>query len=68
MNELFDNGYRYHSNMQARANWRLLFARRVSNDLRSRLFVKWNTPNRRGYRAVSQIKYDARIHVLWRCK
>lgn len=66
MTDFFDDGYRYHSNMQARTNWRLLSIRQAFAPLREKLFAKWNKPNRRGFRAVSRLKEDARNHLLWR--
>ena len=61
-----DDGYRYHSEIQFRTNWRLLMKRRLSVNLREALYARWFSPRRTGFRGVATAKEDARRHILWR--
>ena len=61
-----DDGYLYYSEMQFRANWRLLMKRRPSVNLREALYARWFRPRRTGFFGVATAKEDARRHILWR--
>lgn len=60
-----DDGYRYHSEMQARANFRLLEMRRSFRPLGVHLGARWAKPRRTGYFTSTVWKRDWRRHPVW---